>query len=93
MDVKSGGIYLAFLGIVLVFVWLAWSGIYTDDEGTPAYLILSFGVVSVALTVWVSHGLGAVDDEGQPIAWGFSPIGYLAWLIKEIMAKVFGMKA
>ena len=85
MDVKSGGIYLVVLGIVLVFIWLAWSGIYTDDEGNPAYLILSFGVVSVALTVWVSHGLGVVDDEGQPIAWGLAPIAYLAWLIKEIV--------
>ena len=84
-DVKSGGFYLVVLGIALVFIWLAWSGIYTDDEGNPAFLILSFGVVSVGLTVWVSHGLGVVDDEGQPIAWGIAPVGYLAWLLKEII--------
>ena len=63
--------------IVLTLIWLGWSGIY--DNG----MILSFGVLSLIITVWVSKRLGAIDDEGQPV----NPklIGYAPWLIKEIV--------
>ena len=84
-EVKSGTIYVVVLAVVLSVIWLAWSGIYVDDKGNPAKLMLSFGVGSVLLTVWISKGLSIVDDEGQPIAWGIAPVGYFMWLIKEII--------
>ena len=84
-EVKSGTLYVIVLALVLVVIWLSWSGIYVDDEGNPHTLMLSFGVISVSLTVWVSSRLNVVDDEGQPIAWGISPIGYFIWLLKEIV--------
>jgi multicomponent Na+:H+ antiporter subunit E len=84
-EVKSGMIYVIVLAFVLVVIWLSWSGIYVDDAGGPATMMLSFGAISVAITVWVSTRLNIVDDEGQPIAWGIAPVGYFLWLLKEIL--------
>ena len=66
------------LFIVLMGVWLAWSGIYTP-------LLIGFGVVSVLLTVYVTATLDSLDEEGQPIQWLISMIWYLPWLLKEII--------
>ena len=66
------------LSVVLMCIWLAWSGIYQP-------LLISFGVLSVLLTVYVSASLEAVNDEGQPISWGWQPLWYFPWLLKEIV--------
>ncbi len=63
---------------VLAAVWLLWSGHYTG-------LILSFGVGSIALVVWLSHRLGVVDAEGAPVHIAGRLVAYLPWLIKEIV--------
>ena len=47
------------LGAALAVVWLLLSGHFTP-------LLLAFGAVSVALTVWLAVRMGVVDDEGVP---------------------------
>ena len=64
------------LALVLVLVWLGWSGYFLP-------LILTFGVISISLTVWVSRRLQVVDVEGQPI--NGKLLTYVPWLIKEII--------
>ncbi len=63
---------------VLMGVWLAWSGIYQP-------LLISFGVVSVILSVYVTASLGALDNEGQPLHWSLKMLWYVPWLLKEIL--------
>ena len=64
------------LFVVLSGVWFVWSGHTTT-------LILSFGLGSVALSVWMSRRLQIVDEEGQPLKLGL--LLYLPWLFKEIV--------
>lgn len=77
---KTSGLYLGALSIVLMVVWLVWSGIYKP-------LLIIFGVISVAITVVLSHYLSVVDDEGQPISLGVRPFWYVPWLLKEILVS------
>lgn len=69
--------YLIALTVVLTGIWLAWSGHYTT-------LILSLGAASIALTVWVSHRMGIVDEEGAPTHLPLRLVTYLPWLFLEI---------
>ncbi|KPJ75671.1 MAG: hypothetical protein AMS19_13740 [Gemmatimonas sp. SG8_23] len=66
------------LGLVLFGFWLALSGHYTP-------LLLSFGVGSCVLVVYLAHRMETVDQEGVPfhVTWRF--LGYLPWLMKEIL--------
>ena len=66
------------LSIVLVAVWLGWSGIYQP-------LLLSFGIASVLISVYVTASLESLDNEGQPIQWTIKMLWYLPWLLKEIV--------
>ena len=66
------------LSIVLVAVWLGWSGIYQP-------LLLSFGVVSILISVYVTASLESLDNEGQPIQWTVKMVWYVPWLLKEIL--------
>ena len=75
---KASTTYVVTLSVVLMGVWLAWSGIYES-------LLISFGLISVALTVFVSRSLAAVDNEGQPMSLGVRPFWYIPWLLKEII--------
>ena len=77
---KTSGLYLVTLSIVLMVVWLVWSGIYKP-------LLITFGVISVAITVAISHYLSVIDDEGQPISLGVRPFWYVPWLLKEIVVS------
>lgn len=66
------------LFVLLALCWLLWSGIYEP-------LILSFGLASCLLVVWLVHRMDRID--GSHTDWGLvlrSPI-YLPWLIKEIV--------
>lgn len=66
------------LGAVLFGFWLLLSGHYTP-------LLLSFGVGSCVLVVYLSARMGVVDEEGVPFHLrGRFWVGYLPWLMKEI---------
>ncbi len=65
------------LGAILFGFWLALSGHYTP-------LLLSFGVGSCALTVYLSARMEAVDLERVPISMTWRLVSYAPWLMKEI---------
>lgn len=66
------------LCLLLAGMWLAFSGHYTP-------LILSFGVFSVALCIFLTMRMDLIDHEGVPVHLGLSAVGYWAWLLKEIV--------
>lgn len=65
------------LGAILFGFWLALSGHYTP-------LLLSFGVGSCALVVYLSLRMDVVDEEGVPVHVSARFALYLPWLMKEI---------
>lgn len=65
------------LGLAMLALWLLLSGHYVP-------LILSFGVASCALIVFIAHRLDVIDHEAVPLQLRFGYFGYLAWLGKEI---------
>ena len=64
--------------LLLGAAWVLWSGHYTP-------LILSFGVISVLLVVWIAHRMDVLDPESHPYHLSWRPIVYLPWLVKEIV--------
>ena len=66
------------LGLVLVAVWLLLSGHYTP-------LLLSLGAVSCGVVLAISIRMNIVDREGAPVELPLRALGYLPWLLWEIM--------
>ena len=65
------------LGAILFGFWLLLSGHYTP-------LLLSFGVGSCALVVYISLRMDVVDEEGVPLHVSGRFWLYVPWLMKEI---------
>jgi multicomponent Na+:H+ antiporter subunit E len=65
------------LGAILVVFWLLLSGHYTP-------MLISFGVGSSALVVYLAMRMDVVDQEGVPLQLGGRFWVYLPWLMKEI---------
>ncbi len=65
------------LGTILFGFWLALSGHYTP-------LLLSFGVGSCVLVVYLSLRMDVVDHEGVPLHMAGRLVAYVPWLLKEI---------
>jgi multicomponent Na+:H+ antiporter subunit E len=63
--------------VILFGFWLALSGHYTP-------LLLSFGVGSTALVVYLSWRMDVVDHEGVPLQIFGRIWLYFPWLLKEI---------
>ena len=66
------------LSLLLSLIWLANSGHYNG-------LLLSLGVLSVALVVWICHRMDVVDHESQPVHLTRSIPHYYAWLAWQIL--------
>ena len=66
------------LGLVLFTFWLALSGHYTG-------LLLSLGVLSCTLVVYLSKRMDVVDSEGAPFHIMGRVLIYFPWLMKEIV--------
>lgn len=66
------------LGTILFGFWLALSGHYTP-------LLLSFGVGSCVLVVYLSMRMDVVDHEGVPYHVFGRILAYVPWLLKEIL--------
>lgn len=69
---------LAKWAVLLSIFWLLLSGYFQA-------LLLGFGVVSVALVVWVLYRMDAVDEEPKTLGKGFRMLHYSAWLLGQIM--------
>jgi len=70
---------LVWLVFLLGVFWVVNSGHFDP-------LLLSFGVFSVALVVWINHRMTRVTGEYQPpviMSWRLP--GYIIWLVKEIV--------
>ncbi len=65
------------LGVILYIFWLGLSGHYTP-------FLLSLGVGSSALAVYLSMRMDVVDHEGLPLQLGGRLWRYVPWLMKEI---------
>lgn len=66
------------LFLTLTAFWLLISGHYT-------LLILSLGLISIALVLYIAHRMDVVDHESQPLHLTFKVPGYFLWLFKEII--------
>lgn len=65
------------LGVALLVLWLLLSGHYTT-------LLVTFGVTSVCLVVWVAHRMRLIDREGVFIHLFPGLVGFWLWMMKEM---------
>jgi len=65
------------LSIMLGVYWLSLSGYFTP-------LLLSFGVISVAATLFLVHRMKIMDGETAPYFSILQTLSYFGWLFKEI---------
>ena len=72
-------------GVILLVVWLLWSGLSTPGTAHYHSMLLKFGVVSCIITVWLSQRMKVLDREGQPHYNTLRYLAYLPWLLKEII--------
>jgi multicomponent Na+:H+ antiporter subunit E len=66
------------LALALTTFWLLLSGMFVP-------LILGFGLLSVALVVWLSRRMDVIDRESYPFALVPSLFTYWLWLLAEIV--------
>ena len=62
----------------LALAWAAWSG-HTEP------LMIGFGAASCLAALWLALRMGVVDEEGEPTHVLLGLIGYLPWLVVEIV--------
>ena len=70
--------YVLRWGSVLAATWWLWSG-----HTSP--LMVAFGVVSIALVLWIFHRMDNEADEHPPYRLGWRPVAYLPYLLWEII--------
>ncbi len=81
LEERPGMFHIISLGLVLSVLWLLLSGHFSSP------LLLSLGVVSVIVVVFISHRMDVIDDEGHPIRLGWRIPIYMVWLVKEILVS------
>lgn len=70
---------IASLTVVLVALWLAWSGVFQP-------LTLSLGAASIAIVVALAVRMGIADEEGMPTELRLGRFAaYTGWLAIEIV--------
>lgn len=78
--------YTITLGIALFVNWLLWSGHFDNP------FLIALGVGSCLFSLYVSHRMRIVDEEGAPAQLGFRPFTHYApWLAKEIVLSNFAV--
>ena len=77
---------LVMLAIALVAVWLIWSGLYKP-------LIIGLGVLSVALTLWLSVRMDLTNRAFFALDLVPRLLGFWAWLLVEIIRSNFKVAA
>ncbi|WP_198409174.1 Na+/H+ antiporter subunit E [Magnetospira sp. QH-2] len=66
------------LGAILLAFWLMMSGHYGG-------LMISLGVASVVVTVWIAHRMETTDHEGHPMHLAVRGMTFWPWLYWEII--------
>lgn len=70
------------LSLSLAAFWLL-------NSGHGAALMLSLGVISIIVVLYIAHRMDVVDHESQPLHLTFKLPAYFLWLIKEIILANF----
>jgi len=66
------------LFVILLGIWLLWSGHYTA-------LLISLGVLSVLISLWMGRRMHILDAEAVPLGLRpFATLRYFVWLTIEI---------
>lgn len=65
------------LGLALAALWMLLSGFFD-------VLLISLGIVSVILSVYIAYRMDVVDHEGHPMHHGATIVLYWPWLIWQI---------
>src|SRR5690606_33945622 len=68
--------------LIVAGTWLLLSGHFDP-------LLLSFGILSIALTLFLSHRMNVLDSEGHPLHITHRIIAYLPWLTWEVIKASF----
>ncbi len=71
--------YVVSMTLVLVVLWLLFSGMWTHP------VILPLGAASVALTVYLSPRLGLLDRDSDPVHMIGPALKYWPWLLWQIV--------
>ena len=69
--------YTISLFLVLLAVWLGWSGHYTP-------LLIGLGLISIVGVLAIGHRMRVVDHESAPIEMAFRVLAYIPWLLWQI---------
>jgi len=68
------------LGLTLAAMWLLWSGHFSE------VLLLSFGLISVLVVVWLSDRMDATDRGALTMVYQAPKmVLYIPWLVVEIL--------
>ena len=79
---SSYSLRLTVLLVILIVAWLLWSGLYKP-------LLLSLGLASCLLSLYLAHRMGALDRSVY--SWYVVPRlpGYWLWLLKEVAVSSY----
>ncbi len=66
------------LALLLISFWLLWSGMFTP-------LLVSLGVLSSLLAVYVVRRMGYFDTQVYALRYNVRLIGFWVWLLREIV--------
>lgn len=66
------------LVLILIALWLLLSGYWNKA------VLMGFGAISVAITLWFAERAETIDREGVPSSLFPRIIGYMGWLLFEI---------
>lgn len=69
--------YGVILALAMTVFWLSMSGMFTG-------MLLTLGVISVLLTLWLCKRMGILDVETAPYLYVPLTLTYFVWLGKEI---------
>lgn len=73
-------LHIAVIGLLLFAMWLLLSGHYN-------MLLLSFGMISTIITLYLSSRLCMIDREGHPIHILWKMLQYIPWLLWKIVVS------
>jgi multicomponent Na+:H+ antiporter subunit E len=69
--------YTVSLFMVLLAVWLGWSGHYTP-------LLIGLGLLSILVVLAIGHRMRVVDHESAPVEMAARILAYITWLLWQI---------
>lgn len=73
-------LHIAGVGLLLFGMWLLLSGHYN-------LLLISLGLISVLITLYLSHRMDVIDREGHPVHLTWKILCYFPWLIWQVVVS------